>query len=101
MRDYENVFKIFIYAPIEYRIDNVMQIYGDNLSKAKENITRSDNARAKYYKNISGNDWGDGHKYNLCIDSSIGVESTANIICDYINNLQQCLKLFYKYKNLC
>lgn len=51
---------------------------------AKKNIRRSDEARAAYYKNISGQSWGDQHNYDLLIDSSIGIESSAEVICRYV-----------------
>lgn len=48
LRDYENVVKIFIHAPKEYRIKKVMEVYGDTPEEAKCNIRRSDKARASY-----------------------------------------------------
>lgn len=86
LRDYEQVVRIFIYAPKEYRIGRVMEIYGDSRSEAKKNIRRSDEARASYYKNISGLVWGDRHNYELMLDSSIGVEAGAETICSYLGN---------------
>lgn len=82
--DYENVVRIFISAPEEYRIKRIMEVYGDSEEKAKRNMRRSDNARSAYYENISGQKWGDSKNYNLCIDSSIGVEKCAEIISAYI-----------------
>lgn len=48
-------------------------------------IARSDAARGAYYKSISGHEWGDPHQYELSVDSSIGPEKTADLICDYIS----------------
>ena len=84
LRDYPNVIKVFIYATEEYRINRVMEVYGDTFEEAKKNIRRSDNARAAYYKNISGQNWGEASAYNLCIDSSVGVEASAELILKYI-----------------
>ncbi|MBQ8657611.1 MAG: cytidylate kinase family protein [Clostridia bacterium] len=84
LRDYENVVRIFISAPEEYRVKRIMEVYGDSEEKAKRNMRRSDNARSAYYENISGQEWGDSKNYNLCIDSSIGVEKCAEIISAYI-----------------
>ena len=84
LRDYSNVLRVFIYAPEEYRVKRVMEVYGDTLEEAKKNIHRSDGARAAYYKNISGQNWGDRNGYHLCIDSSIGVEASAEMILKYI-----------------
>jgi len=84
LRDYENVVRIFISAPEEYRVKRIMEVYGDSEEKAKRNMRRSDNARSAYYENISGKKWGDSKNYNLCIDGSIGIEKCAEIISAYI-----------------
>jgi putative MATE family efflux protein len=86
LRDYEDVVRIFIHAQKAYRIKNVMEAYGDTEQEGKNSIARSDAARAAYYKNISGSEWGNAWHYDLCIDSSIGAENTATTICEYIKN---------------
>lgn len=84
LRDHKNIVRIFIYAPEEYRMERVMEVYGDSIGEAKRNIYRSDEARAAYYKNISGNTWGERQNYDFLIDSSIGVENSVKAICGYI-----------------
>ena len=84
LQDRKNIVKVFIYAPKEYRIKNVMEMYHDNEKDALKNVERSDKNRASYYKTISGKSWGDTSNYDLCIDSSIGAEKTAEMIFDYI-----------------
>lgn len=84
LREYPNVVRIFIYAPEEFKIKRVMEVYGDSREEAEKNIRRSDAARASYYKNISGNTWGSRHNYDLLIDSSAGLESCTETICEYI-----------------
>lgn len=84
LRDYKNILRIFIYAPEAYRTQRVMEVYGDSPGEAKRNICRSDEARAAYYKNISGKLWGERQNYDLLIDSSIGIEHCVKAICGYI-----------------
>ncbi|MBE6674927.1 MAG: MATE family efflux transporter [Ruminococcaceae bacterium] len=84
LRNYDNVVRIFIYAPEEYRINRVMEVYGDTKEEAKKNIARSDKARASYYKNISSLTWGDKDNYELMIDSSIGIDASVDAICSFI-----------------
>ena len=86
LRDYENVVRIFIYAPEAYKIGRVMEIYGDSAEDAKKNVRRSDEARASYYKNISEKVWGDRRNYELMIDSSIGVDASVDTICTYLKS---------------
>ena len=87
LRNRENVVRIFIHAPKDYRVKKVMEMYGDTEQDGRKSITRSDSARGAYYKSISGHTWGDPHQYELSVDSSIGPEKTAELICDYINRM--------------
>ncbi|MBD5543121.1 MAG: MATE family efflux transporter [Lachnospiraceae bacterium] len=88
LRDYADTVRIFIYAPKEIKIQRVMEVYGDSREAAGKNIHRSDEARAAYYKNISGNTWGDRQNYELLVDSSAGLEACADVICEYIHSLK-------------
>lgn len=87
LRDLKDVVRVFIYAPEEYRIKMVMEMYGDTEEAGQRSIARSDAARSAYYKNISGQSWGNPHGYEICVDSSIGIEETANLICDYLKHI--------------
>lgn len=86
LREREDVVRIFIYADEEYKISRVMEVYGDSKEEARKNIRHSDEARASYYKNISGQNWGDRRNYELLLDSSLGVEASADVICGYIGS---------------
>lgn len=63
-------------------------MYGDSKTDAKKNMAKSDKNRASYYRMISNSTFGDVNNYDLCIDSSIGAEKTAEVICDYIKNIK-------------
>lgn len=84
LRHKKDLVRIFIYAPKDYRTKKVMEMYGDTWDEGKKNIERSDMARATYYKNISGKKWGDPHQYELCIDSSIGIQKCVDVIVEYV-----------------
>ena len=89
LKDYDNVVRIFIHAPQDYRIQRVMDVYGDTPKEARVNIERSDKAKASYYEHISGTHWGDARNYELTVDSSDGVEKTAQFIVRYITGHTQ------------
>ena len=88
LKDREDLLRIFIYAPLEYRIERVMEMYGDSKSEAIKNIKRSDNARANYYEKISGLNWGDRQNYDLIVNSEIGLEESADAIYNYVLSLE-------------
>lgn len=84
LRDNANLVKVFVHAPREYREKRVCEVYGDTPEQAKKNVVRSDKARALYYKNITGQEWGDARNYDLCVNGEVGVEKSAQLICDYV-----------------
>ncbi|MBQ7343179.1 MAG: cytidylate kinase family protein [Clostridia bacterium] len=83
LRDNPNLLRVFIYAPEEFRIGRIMEVYGDTREEAIKYIRRSDDARASYYKSISGKTWGSRHNYDLVVNSSVGLEKAAEIICGH------------------
>lgn len=84
LKNDKNLIRIFIYADDEDRVKNVMEMYKDSESEAIKNIEKSDKNRANYYNLISGSEFGKPENYDLCINSSVGPEATAKVICDYI-----------------
>lgn len=86
LKDYPNLIKIFIYAPKSYRIKNIVSNYHDNKTEALKHINKSDQSRATYYGLISNKTWSAKENYDLCINSNIGNEAVAKVICDYINS---------------
>jgi len=79
-------FRIFIYADMEYKQQRIMANYKDSENVACENILKSDKNRARFYGETTGQKWGEKENYDLCINSSIGVEKTVNIIFNYLKD---------------
>jgi len=85
LKDRKDVVRVFIYAPEAYRIHRVMEVYGDTREEAERNVRRSDEARAAYYRSVSGHEWGSRKQYDLLVDSSVGLEETAEVIVEYLS----------------
>ena len=80
----DNLIKIFLYAPLEYRIDKIKEMYNDTYKDAKKHVLNSDKSRSTYYEVISNKKWGDKYNYDLCLNCEIGSEKIVKIICEYI-----------------
>ena len=81
LKDEENVLRIFIYAPNETRLKNVMK--GHDLSKedAKLLIKGKDKRYHQRHKALTGANRGDRHNRDILIDSSmLGINGTAELI---------------------
>ena len=89
LKDNKNLVRVFIYANQEYKIKKLQEMYGDSEKDAIKNMNKSDKNRASYYNLISGKTWGDYKNYDLLIDSSIGIEETANAIVEYIKKIKK------------
>ena len=84
LRDRPDLIRVFIYAPVDYRIARIMEIYGDSQKDAARNVKKSDEARAAYYERISGLKWGEVHNYDLVVNGSAGAEACAEQIVSYV-----------------
>ena len=86
LKDNANLIKVFLYAPLEYRINTVMKVYKDTKKKAKEHVLASDKARSTYYELTTNQKWGNKENYDICINCEIGNDKVVDIICEYIRN---------------
>lgn len=86
LKDSPNLIRIFLYAPLEYRINKIKEMYNDTDKEAKKHVLASDKSRASYYEVISNQIWAKIDNYDLCINCEIGSDKVVNAICQYIEN---------------
>lgn len=86
LKDNPNLIKIFLYAPLEYRINKVKEMYHDTYKEAKKHVLDSDKSRASYYEVISNQSWGQKENYDLCLNCEIGNDKIVEVICEYIKH---------------
>lgn len=84
LADYQPI-KIFVRAPMDYKVKRIMHNYGDNAQKAKEHIKQSDQRRAQFYAAVTGQKWADVANYHLVVDGSLGPDEVVDVIVNYIN----------------
>lgn len=88
LRDFKNVFKIFIHAKKEVRVDWVVQTGLADAKKAPDYISKKDKQRANYYNFYSNKRWDDLGNYDLTLDcSTFTVDQAVNIILEAIHQL--------------
>lgn len=81
LKHQENLIRVFIYAPMEFRIAEVSRRDGIPEDKARRRILQADKKRAAYYNFYTMKQWGDLQSYDICINSAMrGVEGTADIL---------------------
>lgn len=81
LRDRDNCLNVFIYAPTEIRIKNVMETHKLNKDDAVLLIEKNDEMLHMRYKQMTGTFRGDRHNRHLMIDSNLlGVKGTVELI---------------------
>lgn len=66
----DRTLSVFIYAPFETRIKNVMERLDREEKAARKLVKRMDKERRSYYEFFTDEKWLDMGQYDLCIDSS-------------------------------
>lgn len=85
LHDNPNAVRLFIHAPMEKRVQTVMQRDGLEEDKTRTKIIKTDKRRASYYEYYSSQKWGAVDSYDFCLDSSVfGLDGTVNLIEDIV-----------------
>lgn len=83
--DDPDVLSIFVYAPLQKRIQEIANKESISLEKAKTLVHKTDKARANYYNYYSNKKWASVDSYHLSVDSSrLGIESTVELLKDFV-----------------
>ena len=91
LHDHPGVFRVFLYAPLEFRIRRVMVIYhAPNRERARAMIEQHDHERERFGKRMFGVDWLCATNYHLCVDtSSLPLPKIAELIVGFVEQIRQ------------
>ena len=85
LKDYENVAKVFVHAPLDDCIKNVKEITDKSEKEIEKQIASIDKHRSEYYRYYTGRDWEDAKNYDLCLNSSnLGFQKCVDIVKAYM-----------------
>ena len=80
---------VCVTAPLELRIQRVMQRVECSEKKAATIVRDGDERRAAYYEFYTGKTRGHGFSYHLCVNSSLlGIDATADFLCQFVEAKQ-------------
>ena len=89
LREYDNLFRVFIHANKEARIKRILSKGLCDEKKVSDFITKRDKQRANYYNFYSNKRWDDLSNYHLTIDSSeFDIDEVAEIIITAIGKIK-------------
>jgi cytidylate kinase len=81
LRDRSNVLRVFLTAPLVWRVAHISESLGCTEAAARVEIARVDGGRRSYAHEQYDFDWGDPHHYDLVLDvSRFGVDGAVALI---------------------
>lgn len=89
LRHREDLLRVFIMAPLDFRIRTMMERRGFTEDQARKLIKEVDKDRSSYYKYYTDQTWGEISHYDLCINSALtGVEGAVKAIALVVRGLE-------------
>ena len=90
LRNRKDLFRVFISAPVEFRVRTMMDRKGLSEEQAKKLIRQVDKDRSSYYKYYTDQVWGEVGNYDLCINSAVtGVDGAVQAIAGVARIMQK------------
>ena len=81
LEDREDCLHVFVHAPLEFKKERIIRLYGEREEKPEKRLEEKDKKRKLYYQHYTGRTWGMAKNYHLCLDSSlIGIDNCVDII---------------------
>ena len=85
--DSNDVFNVFIYAPLEFKAKRAVELKGLAEESAKKDVRLIDKRRANHYNTFTEQTWGDRKYYHALLNSSLfGIDNTADIIVNLVQH---------------
>jgi len=82
----DDVLRVFLYAPLNWRIHHVVDALQAAERDAAAEVERIDRARRAYLRDYYQVEWGDPKHYDLCIDTArFGTKDSAALIVTAVN----------------
>lgn len=92
LRNIEDRVDIFIRSTTAARLKRSQTYpeYQENDRMQERKLVEMDKRRAAYYNYYTGQKWGDGRHYDLCINlGRLGIEHSVNLILDYMKGVME------------
>ena len=87
LRDFDNVVKINIQAPMDLCISNIMERLQKSKVEAEDVIMKTNKYRSNYYKYFTGHKWLDPAQYDLSINTkALGEDYAVRLIIQLVKD---------------
>lgn len=81
LKDREDCLDVFIHAPVDFRADRIVRLYGNSEKSPEVRLQEKDKRRRINYQHYTGRTWGMAQNYDLCLNSAkLGIEQCVEMI---------------------
>ena len=80
LRGEPGLLRVFVHAPLDQRVRRAREEYGASEANLESFVLRQDKARASYYNYFATGKWGQSREYDLCVNSTIGIDACVDVI---------------------
>ncbi|SFA98544.1 Cytidylate kinase [Acetitomaculum ruminis DSM 5522] len=85
LRDYDNVIKLYFYAPFDDCMERVRKLYFLDDKAIEKRIKKVDKARAEYYEYYTGRNFFDASNYDMCLNTgSLSYDKCKEMVKQYM-----------------
>ncbi len=85
LRDDPDCVRVFLYAEAQDRLEQCKAEYKLDDRAAEQQLKKLDRSRSNYYKNFTGENWGEAKSHDLSINvTKIGPEGAVDLILQYL-----------------
>lgn len=82
---FPDVIRIFVYADLPKKIENVMEVDGVDTKEALNRVQRINKKRSDYYRYYTGESWDDMTRYDLPVNTSkLSFDEATSLILHYL-----------------
>ena len=81
LRDRTDTLHTFIHAPVPYRADRIVRLYGESEQSPEKRLSDKDGKRRVNYEHFTGRTWGDADNYDISLNSeAIGEDACVELL---------------------
>ncbi len=87
LKDREDALHVFVFADTPYKVERIVQKYGESEKSPEARLQEKDKRRRVNYQHYTGRTWGQAQNYDLCLDTGVlGLDQVTDIIVSCVEN---------------
>ncbi len=87
LREREDCLHTFFFADMDFRIQHIIDNYGETEVPVEKRLKEKDDKRKVYYRHYTGREWGDVKNYHVSMNTGVvGLDACADAVVSIVKN---------------